>query len=95
MKFLNVQAHLYLSGTVQGVGMRFFIRSQAVKFSLSGFARNLEDGRVEALLQGKKEDVEAVIEKIEKGDCPGMIQDIQISWEDLSSKLERFEIRAS
>jgi len=43
----------HVSGKVQGVGFRSFIRNLAVSLGLRGYARNLWDGRVETLVQGE------------------------------------------
>lgn len=46
---------LVVSGKVQGVGFRKYLKSEAEKLNLSGWARNLDDGRVEALVSGSQE----------------------------------------
>jgi acylphosphatase len=43
---------LWLHGRVQGVGMRWWIRSRALELGLTGWARNLDDGRVEVVAEG-------------------------------------------
>ncbi len=72
--------------------MRVFIRSMALKFSLSGFVRNLDDGRVEAVLQGEKESIGKVLERIREGGAPGQIQDLKLLWEDPFSEFNGFVI---
>ena len=47
--------HWFVSGRVQGVGFRYFVQDRALEFGLSGFARNLEDGRVEIYAAGPEE----------------------------------------
>jgi len=56
-----------VSGRVQGVGFRYFVRSSAQMHGLSGYATNLADGRVEFLLQGDLAAIERVIEQIRSG----------------------------
>jgi len=57
----------YVSGHVQGVGFRYFVRSLARQHDLSGYAHNLRDGRVEFLLQGAPTAVEQVVAQIRIG----------------------------
>lgn len=48
-----------VSGEVQGVGFRFFAQRAAARHQVVGYVRNLPDGRVEALAEGPRENVEA------------------------------------
>jgi acylphosphatase len=57
----------YVSGRVQGVGFRYFVRLAAQRRGLCGYAHNLADGRVEFLLQGNADAVAQVIELIRAG----------------------------
>jgi len=57
----------YVSGHVQGVGFRYFVRSLAQQHGLCGYAHNLADGRVEFLLQGESAAVEQVVAGIRNG----------------------------
>lgn len=45
----------FVSGKVQGVGFRLFVQRAAKKLNVTGYAKNLDDGRVEVLLHGSKE----------------------------------------
>lgn len=59
--------HGFISGKVQGVGFRAFAREQAVAAGVIGWARNLPDGRVEAVLQGASDAVERVAAALRRG----------------------------
>ena len=59
--------HVFLSGRVQGVGFRNFTERQARRLKLTGFVRNLSDGRVEALIEGPSADVDKLLAKIRRG----------------------------
>jgi acylphosphatase len=62
------QARRYLvSGSVQGVGFRYFAQSAAEKLHLSGFVRNLHDGRVEAFACGTAKQLEEFRAALERG----------------------------
>jgi acylphosphatase len=59
--------HLLITGTVQGVGFREFMRREAEVLGVTGWVRNRRDGSVEALVQGDPEAVRKVIEWAHRG----------------------------
>jgi acylphosphatase len=59
--------HGYVSGQVQGVSFRAFARRQALQAQVRGWARNLDDGRVEVLLCGEPDAVQQVVEALHRG----------------------------
>lgn len=52
----------YVSGIVQGVGFRYFTRQQALKLKLTGYAHNMDDGRVEVMIYGEAAQVKKLID---------------------------------
>lgn len=75
---------LYITGTVQGVFYRSFIKTNAEKLNVKGFTRNLEDGRVEVFLEGDSEGVNKMIQLCKQGPKHSMIKDVE-------EKLEKFQ----
>ena len=61
-----VQAHIFFSGTVQGVGFRYTTLQYATALKLKGWVKNLPDGRVEILVEGPKESLEKFYKKLEE-----------------------------
>ena len=59
--------HAFISGLVQGVWFRAFTREQALAHQVKGWAKNLADGRVEVMLAGEKNQVEAVLTALQTG----------------------------
>jgi acylphosphatase len=57
----------YVSGTVQGVGYRFFSERTALRLHLAGYAKNLRDGRVEVYAIGPLKSLEALRGELERG----------------------------
>jgi acylphosphatase len=57
---------IFVRGRVQGVGFRWWARARALELGLAGFARNMDDGRVEICAQGPIEAVEALVELIQQ-----------------------------
>ena len=71
---MTVRVHALVSGHVQGVGYRYFVRGLAREAGLSGLARNLPDGRVEVVLEGPQDVVEAVVSRLDGPDAPGRVR---------------------
>lgn len=90
---MKVRAHVLISGTVQGVFFRSTTRNQARLRGLSGWVRNLSDGRVEAVFEGDKEAVEEMVEFCKQGPPGSNVDDVDVSWEKPSHKYREFEIR--
>ncbi len=65
-----------VSGDVQGVGYRWFVRGLAGDRGLAGSATNLADGRVEVVLEGPDDDVAAVLGALTGTDAPGAPRDV-------------------
>ena len=61
-----VCAHIYYSGRVQGVGFRYTTQIFANELKLSGWVKNLNDGRVEILVEGKQEIVSQFIKNLDE-----------------------------
>jgi len=69
---------VYLTGSVQGVFFRKFLEEKANELGIRGFVRNLEDGRIEVLIEGKDEEVNTMFEVCKKGNQHTKITNIQI-----------------
>jgi len=79
----EVQKHIFISGKVQGVGFRAFIRREAAVLNLKGWAKNLVDGRVEVVLQGKKNKVAQMIEKLKEGPSFARVDNLRVNQEEV------------
>jgi acylphosphatase len=62
-----VARRFLVSGRVQGVGFRYFTHAAAVREGVTGWVRNLDDGRVEALVEGDVPAVDRVEQAIRIG----------------------------
>ncbi|MDD3374657.1 MAG: acylphosphatase [Candidatus Omnitrophica bacterium] len=61
-----VQANIFYSGMVQGVGFRYTTQRIALDLNLSGWVRNLSDGRVEVLVEGPKDKIEQLMAALQE-----------------------------
>lgn len=73
-----VCAHGYVSGRVQGVWFRGFVQRQARTRQLSGWAKNLEDGRVEVLLCGAAANIDIVVKHLHRGSPMARVDSVEI-----------------
>ena len=80
-----------ISGQVQGVFYRVFIKQEAEKLGLSGWVRNLVSGQVEAVFEGSKTNIEKIINLCKKGSPGSRVEKINIINETLRN-LKTFEI---
>ena len=67
-----------VSGLVQGVGYRWYVRSRAETAGLAGSARNLVDGRVEVVLEGPEAAVRAAVADLSGPDAPGRVTGVEV-----------------
>jgi acylphosphatase len=81
---MKKSVRLYIDGTVQGVLFRAFIKSNAEKYNVKGFTRNLEDGRIEVFLEGDVDSVRKMIELCNQGPKHSIIKKVE-------EKPERFQ----
>lgn len=81
MSLETVRAHLWIGGVVQGVGFRFFAVRAARRHGVSGFVRNLPDGRVEAAAEGLREAVNGFMEELKSGPSGAVVRTVQVEWE--------------
>lgn len=85
-------AVIYISGFVQGVGFRQFVKKQALRRDLTGYVKNLPDNRVEVLAAGSKENIEKLIKLCEKGPFLSEVKNVVVDWVDSKEIYKDFEI---
>ncbi|MCD6495495.1 acylphosphatase [Candidatus Bipolaricaulota bacterium] len=78
----TIRAHLLVAGRVQGVLYRASTRDKARSLGLRGWVRNLPDGRVEIIAQGRVDDVQALITWAHNGPPLARVNNVDIGWEE-------------
>ena len=77
----TVRMTAWVRGDVQGVGFRWFTRANALRIGgLDGFARNLDDGRVQVVAEGPRDRCELLLEWLRTGDTPGRVGGVTEIW---------------
>ncbi|MBO5608751.1 MAG: acylphosphatase [Eubacterium sp.] len=75
-----IRRHMYISGDVQGVGFRYRANYAAQRLGLTGYVRNLYDGRVEVEVQGDRELISRFLAEIDAG---SFVHIADIDWENI------------
>ncbi len=83
----------FVKGRVQGVGFRYFVMRHAQARNLSGYVRNLDDGRVEFCLHGDGDSVASVTENIRVGPSHARVDELVFEETDQTPLTSGFVIR--
>ncbi len=84
--------HATITGRVQGVGFRYFVRKAAEQRNLTGWVRNLPDGRVEAELEGDEDLLLEMEQLLWKGPAFSRVEDVQVTFTVESRNYSGFEV---
>ena len=84
--------YLLIKGRVQGVCFRYYTRIEAENLKLSGWVRNISDGRVEVLAEGEDSQLEALISFCSKGPAMAKVSELDSKYLEYSGKFSGFSI---
>ncbi len=87
------RAHIWVSGRVQGVWYRATARDVARRLGLTGWVRNLPDGRVEIVAEGDKEALNEFIKWCWEGPPLARVDDVKVVWEPYTGEFDTFYVR--
>lgn len=87
-----VRARAFVSGQVQGVNYRWECVEQARQHGVSGWVRNLADGRVEAVFEGPEPAVRGMLGWCERGPAHARVDHVKVSWEPPTGAESGFRI---
>ena len=88
----SARMHVYFRGRVQGVGFRYTARAFAHRYGVSGFVRNLADGRVELEVEGPRETLIAYLGELER-EFRHSIQGQEARWLPATGSYQGFSVR--
>jgi acylphosphatase len=92
----TLRKHWFVSGRVQGVSFRAFTYESATDLKVTGWVRNLTDGRVEIVAEGNEKAINQLLEKVRKGPTAARVEAVKEAKADEKEKLaDHFEIRDS
>ncbi len=89
----KLRAHVVIHGLVQGVYFRASTREEAVRAGVGGWVKNLPDGSVEAVFEGEKKNVEAIVGWCYKGPPGASVMRVELRWETYKGEFKHFDVR--
>lgn len=87
------RVHVYISGRVQGVFFRAETQRAANGFNLTGWVRNISDGRVEALFEGKDDNVNKMLDWCHIGPPAARVKEVIVAEEPYSGEFRDFIVK--
>ena len=87
-----IAAEIFVSGDVQGVGYRFFTQRVAEELQLSGWVRNLPDGRVQVEAEGPRPRVEELLARLRVGPRLASVTDVAVTWKAATGTARGFTL---
>ncbi len=87
-----VRAHVFVEGRVQGVFYRDSARRRAQELGLTGWVRNLPDGRVEAVLEGDASAVAATVAYLREGPPHAQVRSVEVAYEPFTGEFSDFSV---
>lgn len=90
---MKTRAHVYISGMVQGVFFRAHMRDEGRRLGLTGWVRNMPDGRVEAVFEGDESAVDAMISWCHEGSPYSRVEDVEVIREEYREEFSDFGAR--
>ncbi len=88
----RVARHVSVTGRVQGVFFRAWMREQATELGVTGWVRNCPDGRVDSHVEGEQAAVERIVERLRSGPPAARVEDVRL-WDVELCDYDGFEVR--
>ena len=82
-----------VKGIVQGVNFRYYTQRQALKYSITGWVRNLPDGSVAAVFEGEEQDVEAMVQWCRQGPPSAQVTELIAQPEEYRGEFSSFSVK--
>ena len=91
----DVRAHVFVTGRVQGVGFRVHTQMQAESLGLTGWVRNVWDGRVEAVFEGPQVAVQRMVDWCRRGPPAAHVTNVEVHRDAATGEFHGFHVRPS
>jgi acylphosphatase len=89
---VNERLHALVEGRVQGVGFRYFVLTKGQELNLTGWVRNLWDGRVEVTAEGPKPVLKNFLDVLKEGPRSAEVSNVITDWLPATNEFKLFEV---
>lgn len=89
---MTKRLHVLIHGKVQGVNFRWVTYEKALQLGLTGWVRNTPNGKVEAVFEGKEEDLKEMLEFVKQGPRPARVRAVEDEWTEATRQFLEFTI---
>jgi acylphosphatase len=91
----KMRVHIWVKGRVQAVGFRAHVEYLASQIGVTGWVRNVGFDTVEALAEGRRDDLEKFIEQVKQGPRASRVDEARVEWEDATDEFLEFGVKRS
>ena len=84
--------HAVVHGDVQGVGFRYFVQRKAQQIGLQGWVRNNDNGTVEVVAEGSREQLEDLKRTLQEGPRMARVDRVETRWSSATGGMRGFEL---
>ena len=88
----NKRVRLVVTGRVQGVFFRQSLKAKSIQNNIFGWVKNLQDGRVECLLEGTEENISILVEWAHHGPANAIVENVEIHNEKFNNEFVKFDV---
>ena len=88
----NRRLRLFVTGRVQGVFFRQSLKAKSIQNNIFGWVKNLEDGRVECILEGTEENISVLVKWAHNGPANSIVEHVEIHDEKFDNEFTKFDV---
>ena len=86
------RVRLFVTGRVQGVFFRQSLKAKSIQNDVFGWVKNLQDGRVECLLEGNEENISLLVKWAHDGPANAIVENVEVHNERFDNEFTKFDV---
>ena len=86
------RVRLFVTGRVQGVFFRQSLKAKSIQNDVFGWVKNLQDGRVECLLEGNEKNISVLVEWANSGPANAIVENVEVHNEKYDNEFTKFDV---